>query len=353
MTEQDWVAAPAASPSEQHRQAAAARQEVLTKPPGSLGVLEDLAVRLAGLQQTDRPKADSAAIVLFAGDHGITAQGVSPYPSDVTVQMLYNFTSGGAAISVLARELGASLEVVDVGTLAKDAIDGVVTDKNRRGTADFSQEPAMTEQELCFALGAGKRAVARLAEQKPDILILGEMGIGNTTAAAAIAAALLGKPPAELTGAGTGLDGDGISAKARIIGEALARHGIAAGETPPLEVLRKVGGLEIAALSGAMIAAAQAGIPVLVDGFIVTAAALAAVRINPSCRDWLLFSHRSFEQGHRIVLDALEAQPLLDLRLRLGEGSGAATALPLVRLACALHAQMATFEEAAVSGPQG
>ncbi|XSG82192.1 MAG: nicotinate-nucleotide--dimethylbenzimidazole phosphoribosyltransferase [Methyloligella sp. ZOD6] len=351
MSDSEWLCEPCPRPSETRERQAADRQAALTKPPGSLGVLERLAITLAGLQDTDRPKADKVSIVLFAGDHGVTAQGVSPYPSEVTAQMMQNFTQGGAAISVLARQLGASLEVIDAGSLAEAALDGVVTDKPRHGTRDFSVEAALLTEELAFALETGRRAVARAAEATPDILVLGEMGIGNTSSAAAIAAALLGMAPMEIVGAGAGLDDEGINRKAKVIADALDRHGLTKDGISPLQVLETIGGLEIAALAGAMIAAAQARIPVLVDGFIVSAAALAAVRINPSCRDWLIFSHRSYERGHQIVLQALDAEPLLDLRLRLGEGSGAAVAVPLLRLACALHGEMATFEEASVSGP--
>jgi nicotinate-nucleotide--dimethylbenzimidazole phosphoribosyltransferase len=347
---ENWIATACPSPCVQSRTAAEARQNILTKPPGSLGVLEALAVSLASLQGTERPRAQNAPIVLFAGDHGIAAQGVSAYPSDVTVQMLHNFAGGGAAIAVLARELGVPLTVVDAGTLAAAGIDGVFTDKPRCGTRDFSVEPAMTREEVDFALGAGRRAVERAIQDGADLIILGEMGIGNTTAAAAIAATLLGARPEDLVGAGTGLDADGISHKARVIAAALSKRDLDAASAP-LHVLACVGGLEIAALTGAIITAAQARTPVLVDGFIVSAAALAAVRINPTCAPWLIYSHRSLERGHRLVLEALGAEPILDLKLRLGEGSGAAVALPILRLACALHAQMATFEEARVAGP--
>jgi len=349
--DETWIETACPEPCAQSRAAAEARQKILTKPPGSLGVLEVLAVRLASLQAAERPRATNAPIVLFAGDHGIVAQGVSAYPYDVTVQMLHNFAGGGAAVAVLARELGVPLTVVDAGTLASTGIPGVTTDKPRGGTRDFSQQPAMTREELDFALAAGRRAVMRAIENGADLVILGEMGIGNTTAAAAIAAALLGAPAGDLVGAGTGLDAQGMSHKARVIAAALDRHEIAGGAAPPRQVLACVGGLEIAALTGAIIAAAQARTPVLIDGFIVSVAALAAVRLNSSCAPWLIFSHRSLECGHRIVLDALGAEPILDLKLRLGEGSGAAVALPILRLACALHAQMATFEEARISGP--
>ncbi len=351
--EKSWIEAPCRKPSPQHRASAEARQSSLTKPAGSLGIIETLAVRLAELQATETPRATRASIVLFAGDHGITAQGVSAYPSSVTGQMLHNFAAGGAAIAVLARELGAPLTVVDAGTLATEPIQGVVDDKPRRGTRDFSRQAALTGDELAFALASGRRAVERDCRDEVDVLILGEMGIGNTTSAAAVAAALLGARPADLTGAGTGLDAAGVGHKARVIDTALRLHGLDSASAPPLVALQCVGGLEIGALTGAIIAAAQAGVPILVDGFIVSVAALAAVRINAGCAPWLLFSHRSQERGHRVVLDALAAEPILDLKLRLGEGSGAALALPLLRLACALHVQMATFEEASVSGPAG
>lgn len=343
----EWINLACPQPSQSHREAALARQAQLTKPLGALGRLEELAVGLAALQATDTPGADRAPIVLFAGDHGIARQGVSAYPPEVTVQMLHNFAGGGAAISVLARTLGCPLEVVDAGTLGNEPIAGVLVDKPRRGTRDFSVERALTSDELAFALAAGRRAVTRLSA--PQLLILGEMGIGNTTSAAAIAAALLGCPATDMVGSGTGLDGEGRARKARVIADALTRHGIATGGGVDT-VLTAVGGLEIAAMAGAIIAAAQARVPVLIDGFIVSVAALTAARLNPSCRPWLLFSHRSAERGHAIVLEALEARPLVDLDLRLGEASGAATTLPLLRLACALHNGMATFAEAAVSG---
>ncbi|MDH4981917.1 nicotinate-nucleotide--dimethylbenzimidazole phosphoribosyltransferase [Hyphomicrobium sp. D-2] len=346
-----WIRTTCPKPSEDHRAAAEQRQGQLTKPPGSLGALELLAVRLASLQATERPSGQRAPIILFAGDHGVTAQGVSAYPSDVTVQMLHNFANGGAAVSVLARELNVPLTVVDVGTLGEADIAGVISDKPRRGTRDFSREAAMTDAELAFAFDAGKRAVQGATAAGADLVILGEMGIGNTTSAAAIATAFLACRAQDVVGAGTGLDNDGIRHKAQVIDASLSLHGLDRGEASPIEVLRCVGGLEITALAGAMIAAAQRRIPVLVDGFIVTVAALAACRINPDCVPWLIYSHRSAERGHRLVLDALAAEPILDLKLRLGEGSGAGLALPVLRLACALHNQMATFEEASVSGP--
>jgi len=344
----DWVYRDCPAISLGHRDAALLRQGQLTKPAGALGRLETLAVELAALQHTERPSAQRAPIVIFAGDHGIAAQGVSAYPQQVTIAMMANFAGGGAAIAVLARELGSSLEVVDAGTLAESPLAGVVTDKPRCGSRDFSREAALEPAEIGFAFECGRRAVERASAQQPDVLIFGEMGIGNTTAAAAIAAGLLRTGADPMAGSGTGLDSAGRARKAEIIGAALSLHGLDLSDIAPEQILRAVGGLEIAAICGAIIAAAQRRIPVLVDGFIVSVAALLAVRINSSCRPYLLFSHRSAERGHRLVLDGLDAQPLLDLELRLGEGSGAALALPLLRLACALHNGMATFAEAAV-----
>jgi nicotinate-nucleotide--dimethylbenzimidazole phosphoribosyltransferase len=342
----DWVYQQCPAISVEHREAARSRQDRLTKPTGALGRLEGLAIELAGLQHADRPRAERVPIIVFAGDHGVAAQGVSAYPQEVTIAMMANFAAGGAAISVLARELGVGLEVVDAGTLAESPMPGIVTDKPRRGSRDFSKEAALGAADLAFALECGARAVTRAAASAPDLLILGEMGIGNTTSAAAIAAALLKRSAEALTGLGTGLDAAGRARKAQIIDAALARHRLA--DASAEQILCAVGGLEIAAISGAIIAAAQRRVPVLIDGFIASVAALAAARLNPSCRPYLIFSHRSAEQGHRLVLEALEARPLLDLDLRLGEGSGAALALPILRLACALHNGMATFAEAAV-----
>ena len=344
----EWVYADCPAISVRHRDSALARQGELTKPAGALGRLETLSVELAALQHTDRPSADRVPITIFAGDHGIAAQGVSAYPQEVTIAMMANFAAGGAAISVLARELGSQLEVVDAGTLAESPLPGIVTDKPRRGSRDFSREAALEASEVAFAFNCGRRAVARASGQKPDLLILGEMGIGNTTTAATIAAALLGAGADLMAGSGTGLDAAGRERKAQVIASALSYHGLGKAGAHPELVMCAVGGLEIAAISGAILAAAQSRIPVLVDGFIVSVAALSAARLNPSCRPYLLFSHRSAEQGHRLVLKALDAHPLLDLDLRLGEGSGAALALPILRLACALHNRMATFAEAAV-----
>jgi nicotinate-nucleotide--dimethylbenzimidazole phosphoribosyltransferase len=327
---------------------AAARQQQLTKPAGSLGRLESVAVQLAGLQGQVKPTLEQVWIAIFAGDHGVVAEGVSAFPQEVTGQMLLNFVSGGAAISVLARQLGAQLEVVDLGTVNPALnLPGVRHLNIGAGTANFVQGAAMTQAQGEQALQAGRDSLLRAKVAGAQLFIGGEMGIGNTTAASALACALLDCPVAHLTGPGTGLNAEGVSHKAQVIERALALH--AAQRSDALQTLFNLGGFEIAALVGAYLAAAQEGVAVLVDGFICTVAALVAVRLNPACREWLLFGHRGAEPGHRHVLETLQAEPLLELGLRLGEGSGAALAVPLLRLACDLHGQMATFAEAAVA----
>ncbi|MGF6331785.1 nicotinate-nucleotide--dimethylbenzimidazole phosphoribosyltransferase [Pseudomonas sp. BS3782 TE3695] len=327
---------------------AQARQQQLTKPAGSLGRLESVAVQLAGLQGKVKPTLDQLWIAIFAGDHGVVAEGVSAFPQEVTGQMLLNFVSGGAAISVLARQLGASLEVVDLGTVTPSLnLPGVRHLNLGLGTANFVHGPAMTQAQGELALQAGRDSARRAIAAGAKLFIGGEMGIGNTTAASALACALLDCPVVHLAGPGTGLNAAGVSHKAQVIERALALHG--AQRSDALQTLFNLGGFEIAALVGAYLACAQEGVAVLVDGFICSVAALVAVRLNPACREWLLFGHRGAEPGHRHVLETLNAEPLLDLGLRLGEGSGAALAVPLLRLACDLHGQMATFAEAAVA----
>ncbi len=342
-----WWRRPCRAPDDRYRAQALARQSQLTKPPGSLGALEAAAVRLAALQATSSPSAERVWISVFAADHGVAAEGVSAFPQAVTAQMLANFASGGAAISVLARSLGAHLDVVDLGTVHDPGpLAGVRRAPIAAGTANFCHGPAMTAAQLETALAAGAASVEAALRQDAQLFIGGEMGIANTTAATALACALLQRPPERLAGAGTGLDAAGIAHKAAVVERALALH---AGPHDAWEWLRRLGGFELAALSGACVAAAQAGLPVLVDGFIATVAALAAQAINPGCREWLLYAHRSHERGHGEVLQALQARPLLALELRLGEASGAAVAVPLLRLACELHNRMATFAEAGVA----
>lgn len=322
-------------------------QSRLTKPPGSLGRLEQLAVELAAQQGRDQPRVDRVRILVFAADHGVCAEGVSAFPQAVTGQMIANFAAGGAAISVLAQSPGAELEVINLGTVEPPPADeGVVDETIAPGTANLARAPAMGRDQLETALAAGDRAAERAAQAGAELLIGGEMGIGNTTSAAALACALLDATPESLVGPGTGLDDQGMAHKMAVVREALRRAG--PGQDP-LTLLAELGGFEIAALTGAFLAAAQHRLPVLVDGFIVTAAALAAVRLQPGLRAWLHFAHGSAEPGHRRLLAALEAEPLLELELRLGEGSGAATAVPLMRAACDLHNHMARFEDAGVS----
>ncbi|MBB3104263.1 nicotinate-nucleotide--dimethylbenzimidazole phosphoribosyltransferase [Azomonas macrocytogenes] len=343
----DWWQTSCRLPNEQTRQAAQARQDELTKPRGALGRLEALAIRLASLQDSATPTVDRTWIAVFAGDHGVVAEGVSAYPQAVTGEMLRNFVRGGAAISVLARQLGATLEVIDLGTVTPLQLPGVQHLKLGAGTANFTHEPAMTPAQCQQALAAGRASVARALAANTQLYIGGEMGIGNTTAASALACVLLELPPQGLSGPGTGLDMQGVQHKAQVIERALTLHQAHCRDV--LETLRRLGGFELAALAGAYLACAQHGVPALVDGFICSVAALCAVQLNPTCRPWLIFAHRSAELGHQAVLSRLAAEPLLDLDLRLGEGSGAALAVPLLRQACALHNGMATFAEAAVS----
>jgi len=329
------------------RAQALARQDQLTKPRGALGQLEALAVSLAAMQGSERPQVERLHVSVFAGDHGVVEEGVSAYPQSVTGQMLRNFVGGGAALSVLSKRLGAPLEVIDLGTVESLQLEGVRHLRLGPGTANFIREAAMSDEQLRLALAAGRDSAQRAAEGSTQLFIGGEMGIGNTTSASALAAVLLPRSPLTLVGPGTGLDLAGVRHKIQVIQSAVRLHAAYCGE--PLEALRRLGGFEIAALAGAYLCCAQLGVPVLVDGFICSAAALCAVRLNPDCRPWLIFAHRSAEPGHLAVLEALGAVPLLDLGLRLGEGSGAALAVPLLQQACALHNDMATFAEAAVS----
>ncbi|MEC7119892.1 MAG: nicotinate-nucleotide--dimethylbenzimidazole phosphoribosyltransferase [Pseudomonadota bacterium] len=328
--------------------AAVARQAVLTKPAGALGQLETLATQLAAMQGRAQPSLTRPWISVFAADHGITQSGVSAYPSEVTAQMVVNFVHGGAAINVLAQQIRAKFEIIDVGVASDTtALPTVIQAKTVCGTANFQHTPAMTLAQCEIALQAGHAAVQRAIAAQTDCWIGGEMGIGNTSSATAIASCLLAQPAVQLTGAGTGLTASAIQHKAQVIQHAIDQHALPSDD--PVQVLCGLGGFEIAALCGSYLAAAQAGLPILVDGFISSVAALVATRIQPACRDWMIFAHQSAEQGHQSILHALHAQPILTLDMRLGEGSGAATAFHLLQLACSLHNQMATFAEAQVS----
>lgn len=311
--------------------AARAALDAKTKPRGSLGRLEDLAVRIADIRGTPAPGRLRATVVVAAADHGVAAQGVSAYPQEVTAQMLANFDSGGAAVCVLSRLAGADLRVYDLGVGA--------------GTADMTVGPAMTAEEARDRLERGRQVAAELASDGFGIVALGEMGIGNTTSASAITAALLGVEPAAVCGPGTGLDDAGVRHKADVVRRALDGKELRDAEA----VLAAVGGFEIAFLAGVVLGAVDHRLVVLLDGFITGAAALVAVEIAPQARDVLVAAHRSPEPGHALVLDALGLDPLLDLGLRLGEGSGAALALPILDAALAILDEMATFESAGVT----
>lgn len=316
-------------PDADARAAAEARNGQLTKPPGALGRLEELALWYSAWRGSDRPRIERPQIVVFAGNHGVAARGVSAFPPEVTVQMVANFEAGGAAINQLARAFGATMSVV---ALDLD-----------RPTEDFTKGPAMTEAELCAALSSGWDAV----DPGADLFVAGEMGIGNTTAAAAIAAALFGGTGADWAGRGTGLDDAGVAAKAAVIAEALALHAEALAD--PLEVLRCLGGRELAAMAGAFAAARAHRVPAILDGFIACAAAAVLECAAPGALDHAVAGHLSAEGAHGRLLNALGKPPLLDLGLRLGEGSGAALAIAVLQGAVACHSGMATFGEAGVS----
>ncbi|MGH8469939.1 MAG: nicotinate-nucleotide--dimethylbenzimidazole phosphoribosyltransferase [Gammaproteobacteria bacterium] len=347
----DWLRGPAASPNAAAGREAADRQLQLTKPPGALGQLEALAIRLAALQGTPKPAVARVHITVFAADHGVAAEQVSAFPQAVTVEMLRNFARGGGAINVLVRELGAILEVINLGTVNDPGpLEGVLDCRLGPGTENLSRAPAMSPEQCARATRTGRDTAERAFLAGAQLYIGGEMGIGNTTAAAALGCALLGLPPEHLAGPGAGLAPAGVAHKVDVIRRALVLHRPHLAD--PYEALRRLGGFEIAALTGSYLGCAQLGLPVLMDGFIAGTAALAAARLNPGAAQWFIFAHRSAEPGHRQVLAAMDAQPLLDLGLRLGEGSGAAAAVPLLRLACALHRDMATFAEAGVSGKE-
>ncbi|HSC79319.1 MAG TPA: nicotinate-nucleotide--dimethylbenzimidazole phosphoribosyltransferase [Chitinolyticbacter sp.] len=323
----------------------------LTKPPGSLGRLEEVAIWFADRLNEVRPARLRPAIAVFAADHGVAVEGVSAFPMAVTGQMVANFVAGGAAISVLAREHGATLLAVDVGVahpvpIPSGSAARLISVPVRAGSRNLLHEAAMSAEECAAAWQAGARIASELIAAGHTLLIGGEMGIANTTAAAALVCALTDADPAAIVGRGTGIDDARHAHKREIVEAALQR---AASAQTAMDWLREVGGLEIAALAGFYSTAAQAGVPVLLDGFISTAAALVAVRNDSAVQRWLLASHRSAEQGHRHALAALGLQPLLELDLRLGEASGAALALPLVQAALTLHRDMATFEEAGVA----
>lgn len=319
-----------------------------TKPLGSLGALESLAKQLGLIQQTIRPELKAPAILVFAGDHGIVAEGVSAYPQSVTWQMVENFLAGGAAINVFARQNSCTLQVIDAGVNHDfGARDGLLERKIAYGTRNFAHEPAMTRDECALAMRHGAELVATL---KGNVVGFGEMGIGNTSAATALMHKLTAIALEECVGAGAGLDERGVARKLQVLHEAIRKHD---DIDAPLDVLATFGGYEIAMMVGAMLAAANRRMVLLIDGFIVTSALLVAARLQPAILDYCVFSHCSDERGHRQMLDSLGARPLLQLGLRLGEGSGCALALPLLHAAVNFVSEMATFESAQVSGKEG
>ena len=328
---------------------AAARQLTLTKPPGSLGRLEAVAVQLAGIFGSERPALRCAAVIVAAGDHGVTAQGVTGYPQAVTAQMVRNVLAGGAAVSVMARGLGVRLLVVDAGIAAAEPAPHPALRSVRagRGTADVSRGPAMAREQAQRCLTAGVELAAEAAAAGADLIATGDLGIGNTTAASAVTAAMTGAAPERTTGPGTGRTPEQLRRKAALVRRALQRNRPDPGD--PLGVLAKVGGFEIGVLAGVVLGAAHRRRAVVLDGFVSGAAALLAYGLCPQVRDYLIAAHRSAEPGHQAALTHLRLRPLLELELRLGEGTGALLAVPIVRAAAACLTEMATFAEAGVS----
>lgn len=337
-------------PSNDFKRQAEERQLQLTKPTGSLSELENVAVQLASLQNNARPQVDAPWITIFAGDHGVMEENISAYPQAVTRQMLQNFATGGACISVIAKEYNATLQVIDCGSVG-DAYEYVGVERHciAQGTANFAKQVAMTEQQCLDAMLLGCASVEKALTNGASIYVAGEMGIGNTCSASAIACFLLNESAEQLTGVGTGIRAEQLVHKKNVIQQAILLHQNYV-QDDAFKALCAVGGLEIAAMTGAYIRCAQLGMPMIVDGFISTVSALLAVRLNPNVRQWMLFGHQSAEYGHRRLLDELDANPLLKLNLRLGEGSGAGASLGVIKLACSLHNNMATFAEAAVIG---
>ena len=343
-------------PDARAESAARARQQQLTKPPGSLGRLEELACWFAARSGNPIPEIARTEIFVFAADHGVAARGVSAFPQSVTGQMVANFASGGAAINVLASLEECRIEVVDVGVAGSLELPRTVrNEKVRGGTRDLFAEAAMTDDELTAALSVGARCAQEAIQRGAQLLIAGDMGIANTTSAACLICAFTHAPAEQIVGRGTGVDDVGLARKREVVTGALARaqRAIATPESDPTharQIFAHLGGLEIAAMAGFYIEAARNGVPVLLDGYISGAAALGAVRIEPGALRWMLASHKSAEGGHAIALQALGLTPLVDLGMRLGEGSGAALTLPIIQAALSLHRNMATFAQAGVDG---
>lgn len=324
--------------------------DMKTKPPGSLGRLESLALQIGVIQRTTKPRIERPAMIVFAGDHGIAAEGVSPYPQEVTAQMVANFLSGGAAINALSRSVGMALEIVDAGVATPIPIDhGYERLSLGLGTRNFAHEAAMSRDTALEAIARGAARVRHHASLGTNVIGFGEMGIANTSAAACLMSRLCALPIDECVGRGTGLDDRGLAHKRDVLARALAKH---ASGGDAIDTLAMFGGFEIAMMTGAYLAAAEAGMTVLVDGFIASSALLVASKIAPDVLDYCVFAHASNEAGHRRMLAHFDAAPLLQLDLRLGEGTGAALALPLLRAAVAFVDEMASFDSAGVSNKQ-
>lgn len=326
------------------------RLNSLTKPPGSLGRLEALAVRLAGISGVEQPSYGKRTVVVMAADHGVCSEGVSAFPQEVTVQMAHNFLSGGAAVNVLARQGGAEVKLVDIGIGGDLSHPELIDRKVRRGTCNMAQGPAMSREEALRAILAGVSVAEEAVKSGTEILITGEMGIGNTTASAAVLCALEGIPAETAVGRGTGIDDERLRHKIAVVERALQIN--APDPDDAIDVLAKVGGLEIAGLAGLILGAAAARVPVVLDGFISGAAALAAKALAPESIHYMIASHVSGEQGHKLMLERLGLEALLDLGLRLGEGTGGALCLHLIEAVCRIMREMATFESAGVSGAE-
>lgn len=318
----------------------------LTKPAGSLGRLEQLAIALGEMTEAHFPVVTPPGVLVFAADHGVTKEGVSAFPQEVTAQMVLNFVNGGAAINVFSEQIGASFAVIDVGVATDIPGEGFVQKKVKYGTNNFCEQEAMTRDEAKQAVSVGYEQAKAMIQQGIRCVIVGEMGIGNTTTASALLAAISDKPVELLVGKGTGIAAEAVRHKRNVIERALALHKPDASD--PIGLLAKIGGLEIAAMAGAMIAAAEARVPILLDGFICTVAALVAERLHPRVVDYMIAGHRSQEPGHRVALELLGKEPLIDLKMRLGEGSGAAVAFPILQSAVTML-KMATFASAQVS----
>lgn len=333
------------------REAAKNHQNQLTKPPGSLGQLEEIAIMLAGCQGRLHPMIARPWISVFAADHGITEEGVSAFPAVVTQEMVKNFSAGGAAITILAKQLNASFEVIDVGVFNDvSPLPNLISNRVSAGTFNFSKQPAMDKERLQQAFKVGEQAVNRALAHNADLFIAGEMGIGNTTSATAMIQQLSGRKLGGLVGRGTGINREQLMHKQQVIETALKLH--KDQFTSAMEVLRCVGGLEIAALTGAYLSCAKQGLPMVIDGVISCAAALVAFEVEPDVKHWMLFGHESVEPAQQAVFNKMKVSPLLNLSMRLGEGSGAAMAIPIIQMACALHNDMATFEQAEVSNSE-